>query len=101
MESLISDLDDILKQVSEKEFDKFISYVKGYYHGRDGEELNKEFTILFFETNYSTGIWNIALRNSLSKTNYNALKNLEGDDWEASDDIGSHLGNYIVENYIK
>jgi len=77
-----------------------IDHIKCHYTER-GYIVNKEFLINFYLTNYSTSIWHEALNNSLLESNYSAIMDLEEEDWENADLIGSDIGNHVVDLLLK
>jgi hypothetical protein len=99
MKLLTEKLNYILQQIPEENFHKMIKYIENHYINK-GYNVDKEFIIDFLTTNFSTGIWYDSLFNSISESDYKAIMELENNDWEKADIIGSWIGNYIVNNIL-
>lgn len=100
MKELLNELNAILQEVPKSDFEHMTQYVEKHYT-REGHDVDREFLMEFFESNYSTGVWDEALSDSLSKKHYDAIYNLIGKDWERSDYVGSHIGSHVISMIIK
>lgn len=98
MEELKEQVDTILKNIPNEQFQNMIAYVANHYG--DSYTVDKEFIEDFLITNFGAGIWYDSLSHSLSESNYNQLVELEENDWEKADFIGSWIGEYIIEHVL-
>lgn len=100
MKEVLNELNVILQEVPRSDFENMTKYVEMHY-SRRGYNVDKAFLKDFFENNYSAGIWDEALSESLSKKHNDAIRKLIGKDWMRSDFINSHIGSHVINVIIK
>lgn len=96
MEALKTRVRNLLNRITAEEFQQAIEAVCIHYQNQ-GAQVDEEYVIDFFSTNFGAGIWYDVLKKGLSEEHYSEMMHLEDNDWEKADTVGAIVGDYIVK----
>lgn len=100
MEALKTRVQNLLNRITAEEFQQAIEAVRAHYQNQKDFQVDDDYVVDFFSTNFGAGIWYDVLKEGLSEEHYSEMIDLEDNDWEKADTVGALVGAYIA-NHIK